>query len=99
MAIVRFRDPILTQYSYERSQGRGRAVQGRDSGVALFQPKTGADGDNFACFGGRRWGANLRRDTRTYSFTSRESLSALMITHVSKHNDVSETGFTTTPSA
>ena len=30
---------------------------------------------------------------------SREVLSALKITHVLKHNDVSESGFTTTPSA
>jgi hypothetical protein len=73
--------------------------QGRDGGFALFQPKTRADGDNFTCFGGRRWGSYLRRNIRTYSFTSRASLSALMITHVSKRNDVSESGFTTTPSA
>jgi hypothetical protein len=33
---------------------------------------------------------------RTYSSTSREVLSALRITHVLKHNDGSESGFTTT---
>ena len=36
---------------------------------------------------------------RTYSSTSREVLSALRMTHVWKHNDGSERGFTTTPSA
>ena len=34
---------------------------------------------------------------RTYSSTSREVLSALRITHVLKHNDGSESGFTTPP--
>jgi hypothetical protein len=73
------------------------AVQGRDGGIALFQPNTRADEDNFTCFGGRRWGAYLRRNIRTYSSMSREVLSALRITHVLKHNDASERGFTTTP--
>ena len=42
-------------------------------------------------------GRNIaRRNMRTYSLTSRESLSALRITHVLKHNDGSESGFTTT---
>ena len=36
---------------------------------------------------------------RTYSSMSREVLSALRITHVLKHNDGSESGFTITPSA
>jgi hypothetical protein len=74
------------------------AVQGRDGGFGVFQPKTWADGDNFTCFGGRRWDEYRRRNIRTYSSTSREVLSALRITHVVKHNDVSESGFTTTPS-
>jgi hypothetical protein len=73
--------------------------QDRDGGIGVFQPKTWADGDDFTCFGGRRWDEYLRRNIRTYSSMSREVLSALMITHVAKHNDVSESGFTTTPSA
>jgi hypothetical protein len=56
------------------------------------------DSDNSVRFGGRRCGAYFRRNIRTYSFTSREVLSALSITHVLKHNDGSEWGFTTTPS-
>jgi len=43
--------------------GSGDAVlQGRDGGIGVFQPKTWADGDNFTCFGGRRWGEYLRRN-------------------------------------
>jgi hypothetical protein len=92
-----------------QSHGEGRrfrvaflrrcAVQGRDGGIGFFQPKTRAGGDNFTWFGGRRWGSYLRRNIRTYSSTSREVLSALRITHVLKHNDVSDSSFTTTPSA
>ena len=74
-------------------------VQGRDGGIGVFQPKTWADGDNFTSFGGRRWDEYPRRNIRTYSSISREVLSALRITHVLKHNDISESGFTTTPSA
>jgi hypothetical protein len=73
--------------------------QGRDGGIGVFQSKNWADGDNFICFGGRRRGEYLRRNMRTYSSTTLEVLSALKITHVAKHNDVSESGFTTTPSA
>ncbi len=62
-------------------------------------PRTRGDGDNSIRFGGRRWGAYLRRNIRTYSFTSRDTLSALMITQVLKHTDASEIGFTTTPAA
>ena len=36
---------------------------------------------------------------RTYSSMRRKVSSALRITHVLKHSDVSEIGFTTTPSA
>ena len=43
------------------------------------------------------WGSYLRRKDRANSFANRESLSLLMITHVLKHNDASESGFTTTP--
>lgn len=79
--------------------GSGDAVlQGRDGGIGVFQPKTWADGDNFTCFGGRRGDEYRRRNIRTYSSMSRELLSALRITHVLKHNDASESGFTTTPS-
>lgn len=74
------------------------AGQGRDGGIGVFQFKTWADGDNFTCFGGMRWEEYLRRNIRTYSSVSREVLSALRITHVLKHNDASESSFTTTPS-
>lgn len=96
---------ILSSHIWTNSHGtrhaprrRGCAVQGRDGGIGVFQPKTWADGDSFTCFGGRRWGAYLRRNIRTYSSTSREVLSALRITHVLKHNDASERSFTTRPS-
>ena len=82
-----------------RRTGAVVLVQRRDGGTGVFQPKTWADGDDFTCFGGRRWDEYPRRNIRTYSSMSREVLSALMITHVAKHNDVSESGFTTTPSA
>jgi hypothetical protein len=72
--------------------------QDREGGIDAFQPKTPAVADNSTCLGGRRWGAYLRRNIRTYSSTSREVLSALMITHVSKHNDASQSGFTTAQS-
>ena len=49
--------------------------------------------------GGRRWDEYRRRNTRAYSSMSREVLSALRITHVLKHNEASESGFKTTPSA
>jgi hypothetical protein len=78
---------------------RRDAHQGREGGIGVFQLKTWADGDNFTCLNGRRWDEYLRRSMRTYSSTSREVLSSLRITHVLKHNDVSEGGFTTTPSA
>jgi hypothetical protein len=68
-------------------------------GIGVFHSKTRADGDNSTCFGGRRWDEYRRRNIRTYSSMSREVLSALRITHVLKHNDASEGGFTTTPSA
>jgi len=75
------------------------ALQGRDRGIGVSQLKTRAGGDNSTCFGGRRRDEYLRRNIRTYSSMSREVLSALRITHVLKHSDVSESGFTTTPSA
>ena len=59
---------------------------------------TQADSDNSSCFAGRLLGAYLRRNERANSFANRESSSALIITQVWKHNDVSESGFTTTPS-
>ena len=76
---------------------RGRPARG--DGVAVFKLTTQADSDNSICFGGRRWGAYLRRKDRANSFANRESSSVLIITHVWKHNEVSESGFTTTPSA
>ena len=75
------------------------AVQGRDGGICVFQSKTRAVGDDSVGLGGRRGGPYFLRNARTYSLTGREPLSVLMITHVSKHNDASESGFTTTPSA
>jgi hypothetical protein len=72
-----------------------------DVGLTDYVPgwQARAHCDYFTCFGGRRWDEYLRRYIRTYSSMSREVLSALRITHVLKHNDVSESGFTTTPSA
>jgi hypothetical protein len=78
---------------------RRDADQGREGGIGAFQLKTWAGGDKFTCFGSSRWDEYLRRNMRTYSSTSREVLSALRITHVLKHNDASESGFRTTPSA
>src|ERR1700724_1347656 len=76
-----------------------RVLQGRDGGIGIFQLKTFADGDDFTCFGGRRWDEDLRRNIRTNSFVNRESSSLLIVTQVSKHSEVSERGLTTTPSA
>ena len=59
---------------------------------------TQADSDNSICFGGGRWGVHLRKKARANSFANRESSLVLRITHVSKHSEVSESGFTTTPS-
>jgi len=73
--------------------------KGAMAGFGVFQSKTRAVGDNFTCLVGRRWGEYLRRNMRTYSLTSRDTLLVLMITHVSKQNDASEGGVTTTPSA
>ena len=58
--------------------------------------ETHAENHNSICFEGRRSGADLRRNARTNSLTSRESSPALMITDVSNCNDTSESGFTTT---
>jgi hypothetical protein len=69
------------------------AIQERDEPIALFKLTTGADTDDPIRVGGRRWGAYLRRNIRTYSSMRREVLSALRITHVLKHNDVSERSF------
>lgn len=71
----------------------------RVPGVAVFKATTQAESHNSICLGGKRWGAYLRRKERANSFASRESSSVLIITHVWKHNEVSEIGFTTTPSA
>src|ERR1035437_7304861 len=67
--------------------------------IAFLKLTTPVDSDNSVRFGDRRWDEYLRRNIRTYSSTSRDVLSALKITHVLKHNDVSDSGFTTTPSA
>ena len=75
------------------------AVNGDAGPIAFFMPTTRADSDNSIGFGGMRWGAYLRRKDRANSFANRESSSFLIITHVWKHNEVSESGFTTTPSA
>jgi hypothetical protein len=99
---VNRRTPLHFDSGVHGCGGRNRRLrvgQGRDGGIGVFQSKTRAVGDNFTCFGGRRWDEYLRRNIRTYSSMSREVLSALRITHVVKHNDVSESGFTTTPSA
>ena len=69
-----------------------------DGRVCVFDLSTHADSDNSNCFGGKqRWGSYLRRKDRANSFANREELSVLIITHVSKHNEASESGFTTTP--
>src|ERR1700686_849127 len=70
----------------------------RGGPITFFKLTTRAGSDNSIRFGGRRGGAYLRRNIRTYSSTSRKVLSALRITHVLKHKDASERGFTTTPS-
>ena len=75
--------------------GLPAALSSIDSALAA----SGGEIDNFTWFGGSRWEEYRRRNMRTYSSTSREVLSALRITHVLKHNDGSESGFTTTPSA
>ena len=67
--------------------------------TAIFEMTTQADSQNSICFGGMRWGAYLRRKERPNSFAKRESSSALIIKHVSKDNDGSESGLITTPSA
>src|SRR5208337_1684002 len=75
--------------------------QWRGAGIdvsQVFKLTTQADSHNSICFGGRRWGAYLRRNDRANSFVNRESSSALIIRHVWKHKEVSESGFTITPS-
>src|ERR1700693_5982676 len=67
-------------------------------GIAACNLTTQADSDNSICFGGRLWGSYLRRKDRANSFANRESSSVLIITHASKHNEVSESGLITTPS-
>jgi hypothetical protein len=67
--------------------------------LSLKLAATQADSPNSNCFGGVRRGSYRRRKDRANSFANRESSSALIITHVWKHNEVSESGFTTTPSA
>jgi hypothetical protein len=94
---VQIPESILS--SHALSVPANAVLQGRDRGIGSSQPKTRADADNSACFGGKRWDAYRRRNMRTHSSTSREVLSALRMTHVWKHNDGSERGFTTTPSA
>ena len=71
---------------------RHSAIQGRDEPIALFKLTTGADSDDPIRVGGRRWGAYLRRNMRTYSSTSREVLSALKITNLSNRNVFSVVG-------
>src|ERR1019366_7356523 len=71
----------------------------RDCRCQAVNLTTQAESHNSICFGWRRWGAYLRRNDRTNSLTKRDSSPALMITDVSNHNDVSEGGLSTTPSA
>src|SRR5208282_1741421 len=73
--------------------------QPRVGGFAFFMVTTRADRGDPIGFGGRRFSAYLRRKDRTNSFVNRESSSFLIITHVWKHNEASESGLTTTPSA
>src|ERR1019366_9160215 len=77
----------------------GRLPREKTPFVVVVKGKNHADSHNSICFGSRRWGAYLRRNDRTNSLTKRDSSPALMITDVSNHNDVSESGLTTTPSA
>jgi hypothetical protein len=49
------RFPVASDAAY--SAPATQRCQGREGGVALFQPKTRAAGDNCTCFGGTRWGA------------------------------------------
>ena len=67
--------------------------------TAICKTTTHADSQNSICFGGMRWGAYLRRKERPNSFANRESSSVLIIKHVSKDNDGSDSGLITTPSA
>ena len=69
------------------------------AGIAFFMLTTREDGADSIGFGGRRWQGYRRRKDRVNSFANRESSSFLIITHVWKHSDSSERGFTTTPSA
>jgi len=84
---------------FRKQQKDGDGVLFAAAGLSLFKLTTQADSHSSSCFGSRRWGAYLRRNDRTNSLTSRDSSLALMITDVSNHNDVSESGFTSTPSA
>jgi len=88
-ALLRNETVMLSRFANGRDRIR------RDSIGSL---STQADNGKSICFGCRSWRSYLRRNDRTYSSTSREVLSALRITHVLKHNDVSESSFTTTPS-
>jgi hypothetical protein len=69
------------------------------SATAIQEKTSQADNDSSNCFGGIHLRVHLRRNNRTNSFARRDSSSALMMTQVSKHKDVSQSGLTTTPSA
>jgi hypothetical protein len=73
-------------------------IQGGDYGVVFFQLSTRLAEDD-SVFGGSRCLEYRRRKARTYSFTSLESSSARITTHVSNCKDASDSGLTTTPSA
>src|ERR1700685_574705 len=72
---------------------------GFDVPPEYWHPVVQADRRNSICFGGRDWGAYLRRKVRPNSFANRESSSVLIIKHVSKDNEGSDSGLITTPSA
>jgi hypothetical protein len=93
------RTPVSSSQKSAIKHSCGTPKAGAASGLPVVKLTTQADRHNSICFGWRRWGAYLRRNDRMKSLTKRDSSPALMITDVSNHNDVSESGFTTTPSA
>ena len=67
--------------------------------IVVFKLTTQPDSHNSICFGGKCSRAYLRRNDRANWFANRESSSVLIIKHVSKDNDGSDSGLITTPSA
>src|SRR5712692_1355441 len=100
-------DPVVVVAAFGRHDefaGKGRTRLKFDDVAAErivqsgLQIATGIDGNNASpSWRGRRCGSYRRRKDRVNSFANRESSSVLIITHVSKHNEASESGFTTTP--